>query len=648
MRIPILGSRRRRKRLKPTIFIGSSGEVRKRGIVSKLVLSLSDLFDVRPWYDVFDNGQFTLEALLETAREADGAILLFAHDDERQRRGETTGVARDNVVLEYGIFISELGRERVWVLKEEGTDGPTDMDGLTVSPFATDSEPIIEASLDLCIKEIRRKWKHLQPRERLGEHMTTDGGLGLIETLHGAKTELDEILADLRSYVVTGRPHRDGSIQFDSTNRPIAAYAEALENVRSRFWTTTFLSSGFWTQENKEVIGANRRMLERVLPRGGSVRRLFLLNHPPAQEARSRKQRLIHLRAEGATQEEALLRKELRVLKKNISELMELGCEVRVAYHGGAEIVDFPRPVRFDPTDSEIAIYDDFRVDFFGGGRKGNVTDVQIFSRATSDFEDIHTLAEDYLDTLWKGAASAEGFILRLEECYEAANKRIDYASNWLVKFEFNLEPHDEELKNVEIEWVEDLLQRNGRWGAVERYLDIGTCTARYPIALRDAIVEKGYILGVDEDADCIKFSSQRVREKTGSDPRIHLRLLDFTRDELPGGGGFDLITCMLGTVSHFGWNRSDRFDDVLQHSLCRMSRLLTPNGFLVVSCWSEHACSHQRMLSIYRPQDTHRLTAWTPGREELQRRIATAGLEVVEDSQLELRLNLYVCRRRP
>ena len=62
----------------------------------------------------------------------------------------------------------------------------------------------------------------------------------------------------------------------------MATYAEALDLVTNRFWTTTYLSSGFWSKSQVAVLDANRKMMERL--EKCEARRLFLVQQPLHEE----------------------------------------------------------------------------------------------------------------------------------------------------------------------------------------------------------------------------------------------------------------------------------------------------------------------------------------------------------------------------
>jgi hypothetical protein len=215
--------------------------------------------------------------------------------------------------------------------------------------------------------------------------------------------------------------------------------------------------------------------------------------------------------------------------------------------------------------------------------------------------------------------------------------------------YEFGLPHEDEDVKTVEIHRVQEILRNRGLWGNIKRYLDVGTCTARYPLTLRDAVVQGGEILGVDDDPDAVRFARGQCRDRAPGDTRIKIQQIDFAARDIPDiGGKFNLITCMLGTLSHFGWDKNTSFEDTLQLVLGRFAGLLSREGLLVLGNWSQNAKNKQELLSIYRTSDRRRLAAWTPDTDELKERLNIAGFVVLEQNQLITgRLDLFVCQRR-
>ncbi|MCK9876766.1 class I SAM-dependent methyltransferase [Frankia sp. AgPm24] len=231
-----------------------------------------------------------------------------------------------------------------------------------------------------------------------------------------------------------------------------------------------------------------------------------------------------------------------------------------------------------------------------------------------------------------------------MQRAFDSARTHISYTSNWLVDYEFDLDRVDSRLKAAEAARVRAVLTAAGRWGEVGRYLDVGTCTGRYLLLMRDAVRPDGELVGIDEDLDCVRFTEAALDRHCPQETRIRVECSDFLTVPTDTGP-FDTITCMLGTLSHFGWNRALDHDDALQDALVLMRSLLADDGLLILGTWSQLARDRHAMLAIYQDSDRHQLARWTPPIEELHTRLREAGLEVVRFERPEARLDLTVAR---
>jgi hypothetical protein len=158
-------------------------------------------------------------------------------------------------VLEYGFFVSQLGAQRVWILEEEGVGLPSGVLGLTTFRFSRESEAALRASIDICIDEMRKAWLVLPPPTPDGDRGIEDADLGFATTLQEERSRLTETIESLRVYAENKRPRLHQPLTFDSSRSAISAYSEALDRVQRRFWTTTFISSGFWTRSRGRCAG---------------------------------------------------------------------------------------------------------------------------------------------------------------------------------------------------------------------------------------------------------------------------------------------------------------------------------------------------------------------------------------------------------
>jgi hypothetical protein len=126
---------------KPTVFIGSSTEGLKFARAARSALNQDA--KIRIWNEgpFSDNlGSTFIETLLKLTDEFDFAILVLTPDEQVVSRDVLSGGARDNVVFELGLFMSHLGRQRTFVLRDKGVKLLSDLSGVNVSTFAPDSD----------------------------------------------------------------------------------------------------------------------------------------------------------------------------------------------------------------------------------------------------------------------------------------------------------------------------------------------------------------------------------------------------------------------------------------------------------------------------------------------------------------------------
>lgn len=130
-----------------SIFIGSATESKE--LAAKIAQSLADA-GYRPlrWWKEFPPGSLTLDRLLEIAEDTDGAAFLFTAADHTWYRGEHSNAPRDNVILEFGLFVARNGRERTLMLTEPGTRLPSDVAGITYERIIEDVQTVAERTVE--------------------------------------------------------------------------------------------------------------------------------------------------------------------------------------------------------------------------------------------------------------------------------------------------------------------------------------------------------------------------------------------------------------------------------------------------------------------------------------------------------------------
>ena len=130
---------------------------------------LGGLLEIVRWdQSVFEPGGYTLDSLIATAASVDFAVLVATPDDTTVSRGEATPSARDNIVLEFGLFVGALGRTRTYLLSTGELKLPTDVLGLTRLPYRSRSDGNLRAAVSDAALQIEERVRRLGRLERQG------------------------------------------------------------------------------------------------------------------------------------------------------------------------------------------------------------------------------------------------------------------------------------------------------------------------------------------------------------------------------------------------------------------------------------------------------------------------------------------------
>ena len=162
---------------KPALFIGSSTETLP--VANVLQAQLKNDAAINVWNQgVFGLSDYTLDRLLRATKEFDFAAFVIGADDTLKIRGKRYLVARDNVVLELGIFAGALGRKRTFIIRQDTNEPlrlPSDLEGITAAVFTwpenvafDDNLQKLHAALGAAAQDVRAAMK---------EHGTEEGSL---------------------------------------------------------------------------------------------------------------------------------------------------------------------------------------------------------------------------------------------------------------------------------------------------------------------------------------------------------------------------------------------------------------------------------------------------------------------------------------
>lgn len=119
----------------PKVFVVYGHDTQARDQLELLLLRMN----IKPVIlgNMTPDGKTIIEALIAST-DVPYAVVLLTPDDEGHRLGVPNEIrprARQNVVLEMGMFLSKLGRERVAILHKGNLELPSDINGLIYIPF---------------------------------------------------------------------------------------------------------------------------------------------------------------------------------------------------------------------------------------------------------------------------------------------------------------------------------------------------------------------------------------------------------------------------------------------------------------------------------------------------------------------------------
>lgn len=184
--------------LKPKIFIGSS--MAGVGIAEKVKDYLSAVGDCFVWNDpnIWEPNRSTFENLLRMVSYFDFGVFVATADDLTFTSGKIVVESRDNVILEMALFCGAMGRDKAYLLVEDGIKLPSDFNGIYMPRFKKSDDDSIKKACDEYANKIEEHYKFgylsLYPTTALAMGYYKNFISGLVESFREADIlEIDKV-----------------------------------------------------------------------------------------------------------------------------------------------------------------------------------------------------------------------------------------------------------------------------------------------------------------------------------------------------------------------------------------------------------------------------------------------------------------------
>jgi hypothetical protein len=131
--------------MKPKLFIGSSGS--GYAVAEKVKLYLSELAECHLWKDdgVWEVNSSTFDNLMRMVNFFDFGVFVATADDLTMGPDDEVVIEpRDNVILEMALFLGALGKEKSFLLVENGIKLPSDFKGIYMPRFDANDDVSIK------------------------------------------------------------------------------------------------------------------------------------------------------------------------------------------------------------------------------------------------------------------------------------------------------------------------------------------------------------------------------------------------------------------------------------------------------------------------------------------------------------------------
>ncbi len=123
--------------MKPRVFVASS--IEQLSIAYAVQENLEHVAEVTVWdQGVFELSNTTIETLSQRLESTDYGVFVFGPDDVTRICDQSFRTVRENVTLEFGMFVGALGRKRCFIVLPRGVEKlhlPSDLLGLTTANY---------------------------------------------------------------------------------------------------------------------------------------------------------------------------------------------------------------------------------------------------------------------------------------------------------------------------------------------------------------------------------------------------------------------------------------------------------------------------------------------------------------------------------
>ena len=162
------------------IFIASASEGLDVAKVVRDALRTNIGFQPRIWNEgTFKPSMTFIEALEQELAQSDFAVLTLTPDDQSKSRGKVTRAPRDNVLLELGLFMGHLGRDRTYFVcdKNQNLKIPTDLLGVNPASYERREGQHLDEAISTACLPIAQRMKELGVRPKRSPQIENESRL---------------------------------------------------------------------------------------------------------------------------------------------------------------------------------------------------------------------------------------------------------------------------------------------------------------------------------------------------------------------------------------------------------------------------------------------------------------------------------------